>query len=196
MGRSREYDEDAVLAGAMHAFRRKGYAAVSIKDLEEATGLKGGSIYNSYGDKAGLFDAAFAQYNRAVLARRIADHAPDAAGLGGLRDLFLSLLREPNDESFGCLITNTAIEFGGGPGVPAGVGEGLRSLADTFADRLARAQRARRLRNGVNLAAAAAKLLALYQGVLVLVRAGWDKTTLESLIIAEFDGLEGKRHDA
>ena len=54
MGRSREFDESAVLTGAMHAFRRKGYAAVSIKDLEEATGLKGGSIYNSYGDKGGL----------------------------------------------------------------------------------------------------------------------------------------------
>jgi TetR/AcrR family transcriptional repressor of nem operon len=196
LGRSREYDEDAVLTGAMHAFRRKGFAAVSIKDLEAATGLKGGSIYNSYGDKGGLFDAAFAHYNRAVLARRIADHAPEAAGLDGLRNLFLSLLREPNSESFGCLITNTAIEFGGGPGVPAGVGEGLRILSDTFADRLASAQRGRRLRDGVGPSGAASKLFALYQGILVLVRAGWDKTVLETLVNAEFDDLEGTLHDA
>jgi TetR/AcrR family transcriptional regulator, transcriptional repressor for nem operon len=196
MGRSREYDEDAVLAGAMHAFRRKGYADVSIKDLEEATGLKGGSIYNSYGDKGGMFDAAFAHYNRTILARRIAKHAPEAAGLGGLRNLFLSLLQEQNGESFGCLITNAAVEFGGGSGVPAGVCEGLRMLADAFAERLGSAYRAGRLQRGVKPSAAASKLVALYQGVLVLVRAGWEKAALKTLIEAEFDGLEGTRHDA
>jgi AcrR family transcriptional regulator len=196
VGRSREYDEDAVLAGAMHAFRRKGYLAVSIKDLEEATGLKGGSIYNSYGDKAGLFGAAFVHYNRTVLCRRIADHAPEAAGFGGLRSLFLSLLHEPNGESFGCLITNTAVEFGGGPVLPAGVGEGLRILSDTFADRLVSARRAGQLRSGIEPATATSKLLALYQGILVLVRANWDRAALEALINHEFDGLEGTRHDA
>ncbi len=196
MARTREYDEDAVLTGAMQAFRRTGYLAASIKDLEQATGLKGGSIYNSYGDKAGLYVAAFAHYNRAVLCRRIVDHAPEAAGLGGLRNLFLSLLHEPNGESFGCLITNSAIEFGGAAVVPAGVGDGLRILSDTFADRLATAHRAGLLRGGVEPASAASKLLALYQGILVLVRAGQDKTTLETMINAEFDGLEGTQHDA
>src|SRR6185437_4742440 len=83
MGRSREYDETAVLAGAMHAFRRHGYGGVSVRDLEQATGLKAGSIYNSYRDKAGLFTAAFGHYNQAVLGRRIAEHAPEAAGLTG-----------------------------------------------------------------------------------------------------------------
>jgi AcrR family transcriptional regulator len=32
--------------------------AVSIKDLEEVAGLKSGSIYNRFGDKAGIFSAA------------------------------------------------------------------------------------------------------------------------------------------
>ena len=49
MGRPRSFDENAALTGAMEVFRRKGYVAVSIRDLEEATGLKAGSIYNSYG---------------------------------------------------------------------------------------------------------------------------------------------------
>lgn len=182
MGRSQEYDEDDVMTGALHAFRRKGYLGVSIKDLEAATGLKGGSIYNSYGDKAGLFEAAFAHYNRAVLRRRIADHAPQADSIDGLRKLFVTLLHEPNDESFGCLITNAAIEFGGGAVLPACIGEGLRILSEAFADRLESAQRAGRLRNGVAVATLASKLLALYQGILVLVRAGWDKGALRTLI--------------
>jgi TetR/AcrR family transcriptional repressor of nem operon len=195
MGRTREYDEDAVLTGAMHAFRRKGYLAVSIKDLEEATGLKGGSIYNSYGDKAGLFAAAFARYNETVLCRRIATHAPEAAGLAGVQALFLSLLREPRGESFGCLITNSAVEFGGDAGpMPTGVDEAFKILSSTFADRLSAAARAGLLRSGVDPAHAALKLLALYQGTLVLVRAGYSKASLRILIDDTFNGLEETSH--
>jgi len=196
MGRSREYDEEAVLAGAMHAFRRQGYAGVSVRDLEQATGLKAGSIYNSYRDKAGLFTAAFRHYNQAVLGRRIAEHAPEDAGLRGVRDLFTSLLHEPDGQSFGCLITNSAIEFGGGPAeLPDGVGEGLRLLAGLFAGRLESARRTGQLRGGVDPAVAALGLLALYQGVLVLVRAGWDGQQVQALIDDAFGRLEEPRHD-
>ena len=195
MGRTRSYDEDTVLSGAMHAFRRKGYQAVSIRDLEEATGLKAGSLYNSFGDKAGLFDAAFAHYNRAVLRGRIDRYATAEAGLGGLRDLFLSLLHEPNGETFGCLITNTAVELGGEAHPHRCVEEGLRTLTRTFAERLNEARRDATLRSGVEPAHAAMKLLALYQGILVLVRADHDEAVLERLIINQFKDLE-TRDDA
>jgi AcrR family transcriptional regulator len=190
MGRNRSYDEESVLSGAMHAFRRKGYQAVSIRDLEEATGLKGGSIYNSFGDKAGLFNAAFAHYNQVVLQGRIDRYISAEAGLRGLQELFLSLLHEPNDEAFGCLITNTAVEFGGQTQPHRCVDEGLQVLTQAFAERLEATRYDGRLRTGVEPLCAAVKLLALYQGVLVLVRAGHDKFTLEQLIINEFKDLE------
>ena len=116
MVRSRSYDEGEVLAGAMNAFRREGYARVSIPQLEAATGLSSGSLYNSFGDKHGIFLAAFEHYLKAVLGRRMAQFARPEAGLAGLRELFLTLLREPAGETFGCLITNSAIEFGAGNG--------------------------------------------------------------------------------
>lgn len=195
MGRNRSYDEDMVLDGAMHAFRRKGYQAASIRDLEEATGLKAGSLYNSFGDKAGLFDAAFAHYNRQVLGGRIGRHAPKEAGLDGLRALFLSLLHEPNEETFGCLITNVAVELGGEASPHPCVADGFAMLMRTFADRLAAARDDRALRAGLEPEAGALKLLALYQGLLVLVRAGHDRRALEQLVNDEFNDLE-TRHDA
>lgn len=194
MGRNRSYDEDVVLGGAMHAFRRKGYQAASIRDLEEATGLKAGSLYNSFGDKAGLFDAAFAHYNRKVLGGRIGRHASKEAGLDGLRALFLSLLHEPNEETFGCLITNVAVELGGEAPPHPCVADGLAMLMRTFADRLAAARDDRALRAGLEPEAGAIKLLALYQGLLVLVRAGHDRRALEQLVNDEFNDLE-TRHD-
>lgn len=189
MGRNRSYDEDEVLDAAMGVFRRGGYRAVSIRDLEEATGLRVGSLYNRFRDKAGLFDAAFARYNRTVLDGRLSRYAPPEAGPGGLRRLFLSLLDEPDGEGFGCLITNSAIELGEGGRPHPCVSDGLETLTRAFAARLAAAHREGLPRPDVDAEIAAQKLLALYQGILVLVRAGHDRSALARMIDDEFDNL-------
>jgi len=76
--------------------------------------------------------------------------------------------------------------------VPDGVGEGLRLLAGLFADRLESARQAGQLRGGIDPAVAALGLLALYQGVLVLVRADWDGQQIQALIDDAFDRLEAQ----
>jgi TetR/AcrR family transcriptional repressor of nem operon len=190
MPRTRSYDETLVLKGAARAFRLHGYQAASIRDLEEATGLKAGSIYNSFGDKAGLFDAAFEYYNHAVLQGRIDRYAPAEAGVRGLRDLFVSLMHEADGESYGCMITNAAVELDASGGAYRHVREGLAILSQTFSDRLHAASREGSLRANIDPDVAAAKLLALYQGILVLVRAQQDKSVLERLVAAEFLELE------
>ncbi len=197
MVRSRSYDEHEVLAGAMQAFRRNGYAGVSIPDLEVATGLSAGSIYNSFGDKRGMFLAAFERYLRAVLDRRILEFAQPERGLSGLRQLFLSLLREPDGGTFGCLITNSAIEFGCDRGIiEHTVLKGFRILERLFAERLTTVKSAGGLRRGLDPKVGAVRLLALYQGVLVLIRGGYELKMIRRAINLEFDDLEGDSHDA
>ena len=180
MPRPRSFDMETVLTGAMHAFRKHGYEAVSIRDLEAATGLAAGSLYNAFGGKRALFDAASAHYNIAIVRRRIADHAPEGSGLGGLKALFLSVLAEPDGTTDGCLITNSAVEFGDRV-LPDFVREGWALLEDAFADRLG---------GGAARRPQAVALLAFYQGLLVLVRAGFDPIALEGAINAHFDRLE------
>lgn len=176
MGRTRSFDERAVLSKAMHLFRRKGFSSVSVADLETTTGLTVGSLYNAFGDKQGMFDAAFAHYTREVLERRIARYAPPESGLAGLRALFLTLLEEPLGTSFGCLITNTAIEFGGQLDANRAVDRAFSLLTKTFEARTSRT--------------VAVRLLALYQGILVLVRAGYSSSKIRTMIKQEFDNLE------
>jgi TetR/AcrR family transcriptional repressor of nem operon len=191
--RTRSYDESEVLSGAMHAFRRSGYAGLSIPALEAATGLSTGSIYNSFGDKRGIFLASFEHYLHAVLGRRIAQFAKPESGLPGLRQLFLTLLREPNGETFGCLITNSAIEFGAEGELAAGaIARGLDMLERLFAERLSAAKSAGVLPDKFDVRAGAVRLLALYQGVLVLIRGGFDLRAIRAAIHQEFDYLEGK----
>jgi len=179
----------------MHAFRRDGYARVSVPQLVAATGLSSGSIYNSFGDKHGLFLAAFDHYLHAVLERRIATFAQPESGLSGLRRLFLTLLQEPEGETFGCLITNSAVEFGADLEVADSmVLRGFGILERLFADRLAAAIAAGQLSKRLDPEVGAVRLLALYQGVLVLVRGGHDLKAIGRAINQEFDHLEGGSH--
>lgn len=61
-GRPREFDEDEVLDRALGAFWEHGYAATSMADLLEATGLAKGSLYKAFGDKRQLFLTALDRY--------------------------------------------------------------------------------------------------------------------------------------
>jgi hypothetical protein len=103
-----------------------------------------------------------------------------------LEELFITLLTEPDGQRSGCLITNTAVEFGA-EAVHPGVRAGLAILEATFADRLSS------LKGSdwpeAEIAVRAARLLALYQGVLVLVRAGHDLQRVREMIRSEFDAL-------
>lgn len=55
MARPRNFDEDIVIQRCRQVFCTHGYAATSIDDLVEATGLKRGSLYQVFGSKRGIF---------------------------------------------------------------------------------------------------------------------------------------------
>ncbi len=66
MGRKKQFDETTALASAMEIFWHKGYAATSLQDLEEATGLKRTSIYNTFGNKRSIFQKTLVLYRQQV----------------------------------------------------------------------------------------------------------------------------------
>lgn len=182
----------------MHAFRRDGYDGVSVKALERTTGVSVGSLYNSFGGKAGLFARAVEHYNLTVTGRRVERYLRRRAPADGLRAFFHSLLRERGGTADGCLLTNTAVEFGdtefaarelvqaGLQIVEAGLAEVVERLAaepDAPASLLDPAARRH----------IASRLAVLYQGVLVLMRFGRSARRLEAFIDREIDLLLGER---
>ena len=185
MARPIEFEADQALDAAVETFRQQGFAGTSIKTLERATGLSSGSLYNSFGDKDRIFRLALGRYVDRVVARRLTRHLTQGEAIAGLKALFLTLLDEPDGGSFGCLLTNTAVEFG-----PAEA-ETLTDLHRGFHNQeealLAAIERLEPGRTDAPLAAR--RLLALYQGVLVLMRSGYPKERLREMIAFEFDGL-------
>ncbi|MER6271574.1 TetR/AcrR family transcriptional regulator [Streptomyces sp900105755] len=55
MGRPRNFDDKQVLESAREQFWNQGYAATSLQNLTDATGLGKGSLYGAFGDKRQLF---------------------------------------------------------------------------------------------------------------------------------------------
>ena len=182
MGRRQLWDRTEVLASAMRLFRHRGYLGASLRDIEEATGLHPGSLYRTFQSKDGLFDAALDAYNEQVVQGRVRTHLLEPADpLAGIRSFFTSAFETGIDPDPGCLLTNTAVECFTVPQAAEGVRRGLEAIESGFADALTRARALGRAPAELDVRTTAAQLLALYQGLLVLVRAGTPVTKLHTV---------------
>ena len=61
-GRPRAYDPNEVLDKALKVFWQKGFAATSLDDLVEATGVNRPSLYAGFGDKESMYLKAMQRY--------------------------------------------------------------------------------------------------------------------------------------
>src|SRR4051794_17691191 len=80
MGRPRTFDESEILRRAREPFWDHGYAATSVEQLTEATGLQRSSLYGVFGDKHDLFRGPFAKYGDENMAEVGGERAGDDRG--------------------------------------------------------------------------------------------------------------------
>ena len=112
-GRPREFDMEAALDEALRVFSERGYYAASISELTEAMGLTAGSVYKAFGDKRGIFLAAFGRYRH--VRQQLIDECLDRASSG--HDKLYALVRFFAEASCGevgrrgCLVVGSATEL-------------------------------------------------------------------------------------
>ena len=116
----KQFNEEEALERAMHVFWRRGYAATSMQDLAQATGVLRGSLYNAYGDKQSIFLLAFARYKQRYLAS-VREQMRGADPADALRDYFHYVIASmsepvpqlddtPSSPTRGCLTTKIATD--------------------------------------------------------------------------------------
>lgn len=112
-GRPREFDMHAALDEALRVFSERGYYAASISELTEAMGLTAGSVYKAFGDKRGVFLAAFDRYRH--VRQGLIDEclAKAANGYEKLRALVTFFAEASCGEigRRGCLVVGSATEL-------------------------------------------------------------------------------------
>lgn len=190
MGRTRTFDRDAVLAAAANEFRQRGFRDVSIGDLEKATGLVSGSIYNAFGDKAGLFTAALDHYVHGYVKERLTGMGGADARLEDLERLYLSVLEPPMSDGHGCLVNNSIIEFGRSGGIAAADIERTLGMVRGAIDGVLK----RELGDAVS-DADTTRLLILYHGILTLSRSPTPLGAMADAVRVDFDRLRKIRDD-
>jgi TetR/AcrR family transcriptional repressor of nem operon len=185
VARPREFDPDDALARSLDLFWARGFAGVSLSDLEEATGVGRQSLYAAFGNKEALYAAALERYNAAT-ERWLAPLFAQDAGLDTLRRYARdALLAQGKHRASGCLVVKTLWDRGLEEGeLQASARAAARRVRAAFAHALGRAQERGELAAG-DAALRADLCFAAVNGLAALRRSG----VSEASALASFELL-------
>jgi TetR/AcrR family transcriptional regulator, transcriptional repressor for nem operon len=173
-GRPIEFDPDQV-ASATAAFWSKGYEATSLQDLLDATGLSKSSLYQSFGGKQQLFGRCISAYTDRMVALLL----ERLGGSGSAMQFIRTVLTEIGSEGahgrrpIGCLVMNTASEFGQREPVFAEwVDSGISRVRAVMLRAIEQGQRAGEISRSRSAAALADYVMSSIAGLRTMVKAG------------------------
>lgn len=110
--RPKEFEPDEIADAAMQVFWQRGYAATSIQDLVQGTGLSRSSLYSTFESKQGLYERALQRYSAITTA-----NVELLSGPGPAKDLIERLLKQVAESELsdplqrGCLVANASLEL-------------------------------------------------------------------------------------
>lgn len=187
MGRQREFDQRAVTARALDLFWRRGYEATSIDDLCRHLGLGRASLYNAFGDKRGVLEAALRLYGDASCSALASFAAREESG----RDVIETMLRWQGEDAFsshhphGCFFLTMATELREeDAGVVACAGDGLARIQNTFESLLRRGRADGSLTGAVDVVELARYLTGVMVAVRTLARIGASPEVAQAMLRA------------
>jgi TetR/AcrR family transcriptional repressor of nem operon len=200
MARLKEFDETRALDAAVDCFWQRGYGATSVRDLADAMGIGGPSLYNAFGDKRALFSRSLERYaNRSMrerIARLEARHQPKQAIRAFIAEIIDRSLKDPDRR--GCLLINSALDVAPHDAEIGAVLAGyLDEIRGFFRRNLEAARQAGQLTRTLDPEQVAGHLLGVIAGIRVLARTGAKRRVLEDVArpaLALLDRHTTRRH--
>lgn len=191
MARTKAFDSEAVLEEAMRAFWSAGYAGASVQDLEAATGLGRGSLYNTFGDKDALMLAVLERY-RLRSAPQVAEAlalADPVEAIDRFLRIHLDRMADP-DNPPGCLMAATLLECAGrGDAIERKAVDHLHASERALYEMFSRAQKAGRLSTAQDPRALARFYIGVTRGMALVHRATQDLTMVQDIARVALDAL-------
>ncbi len=181
MGRPRQFDEEELLDKVTEVFWRKGFHSASTSDLEAATGLMRGSLYNAFTDKRGLYLAALDHYAKKEMGGAVTlinKHKPAAKAVAALLKRVIEQAG-PQGARRGCLICDAAVDL-----APRDeeIGSKVRAAFDPIRNALVRLFQAEEPPIALKEATRRADhVAATYLGLRVFAKAGYPATALRNI---------------
>jgi len=169
--RTKEFEIDEIADAAMYVFWRHGYAATSVQDLVEGTGLSRSSLYSTFESKQGLYQKALQRYELLTTLNNVKLLSGSGSPKALIRQLLINVVEdELNDaEHKGCLVANACLELAGhDEDVAQFVVSNLQKLQHALERLLIKAQQSGEIASTQNPRALASFFLNTMQGLRVL----------------------------
>lgn len=185
MARTREFDTEEILDKAILLFWEKGYEATSMAELEKGLGINKFSIYNTFGNKHDLYQAALGRYEEKMTSQVTQSLTEGAQGLAAIEQCFdfLEQLMLQRETQYGCFMVNSGIELSPSDiEITTKVQSNNRKIEDAFYTALADAQKKGEISNETNLQEFARFLTTVYIGMITVARGEQDIRTVQSSI--------------
>lgn len=113
--RTKAFEPDEIADAAMKVFWQRGYAATSIQDLVDGTGLSRSSLYSTFENKQGLYQQALRRYQNVTQANVELLASPGTSPKALIRQLLMRIVEDELDDPLrrGCLVANATLELAG-----------------------------------------------------------------------------------
>jgi TetR/AcrR family transcriptional repressor of nem operon len=177
----------------LDAVRRRGFAAVSIKDIVAAAGMPKGSFHYYFPSKDAYALALMDHFGRHMTDVGMTLSAdPEAGPVERLRRFFGAYAKRMEEEGYetGCLLGVLAAEAGDlAPEVRARVEAGLAAFAGFLVPPLREAQKAGAIASDIEPEALARSLVNAWEGALLRMKAEGSAAPLQDFETLVFGGL-------
>lgn len=194
-GRPRAYEPGVALGKALDLFRTQGFAATSLDDLSEATGMNRPSLYGAFGDKRELYIKSYQRYcedARASMVEIFRQETPVRQRLERIFASALNIYLSGETGPRGCFtVVTAASEAVSDPDIRAMVIEGLNELDKAFASCFRRAKEKGELPESADPAVLAQLASATVHSIAIRSRARVSRKELEAIVKGAIDVMVG-----
>ncbi|WP_410001770.1 TetR/AcrR family transcriptional regulator [Tardiphaga sp. 709] len=184
-GRPRAYEPDVAIGQALALFRKGGYAATSLDDLSEVTGMNRPSLYGAFGDKRALYIKSYQRYRDDYTVRVIEIFKADIDIRERLRRFFDAALDIylTGEEPRGCFTVMTvASDAIADPDIRELVYRGFADVDDAFGWCFRTALTRGEMPDTVDVAALSQMASAILFSLSIRARAGVLRTELNAIV--------------
>ncbi len=166
MARPRQFDEDDVLERAVSVFRERGFEFTSVPQLMSELGICRQSLYNTFGDKRGLYLKVLERWREREIETKLALLTGPGSAMENLRTVIRGMAALASTcPSEGCLTITGIVESHDDPEALALLETQVERLEQGFHDALDAARRAGELRADVAPERLSRALISSYYGV-------------------------------
>jgi TetR/AcrR family transcriptional repressor of nem operon len=184
MPKTKQFDEAAVLEKARNVFWKKGYNGTSMDELVKATGLSRSSIYDSFGDKHGLYMRALQHYQQEKRQSLIEAIPPALSSRKKIGWIFQNSIAQAvgDRQRKGCFMVNTTTELANiDSSMNKIVNANMEAMEEIFYSLVKEGQAAGDINKKFSAKALARNLFSSFNGLTIIGQTRPDKELLEDI---------------